>query len=147
MSACQPRWKSRASVPRLAFAVLLAWVAGSAFGAWLEPDKSPARKSAEPNPWGATEAGQRIREGTAFTSQTGTFRLTGDRLTFYPNAGQHSLGGLENLNLERIARAVAESAEPLEWSVSGIVTEYQGGNYLLVTRAVLKSRHQGSVSP
>lgn len=47
---------------------------------------------------------------------------------------------LENLNLERIARAITDNTEQLEWRVSGVLTEYGGANYLLVDRAILKSR-------
>lgn len=81
----------------------------------------------------------RVREGTKLTNQAGFFRLTGDRLTFYTPDGQR-FGGLENLGLERVAKMVAESPDPLEWSVCGTVTEYQGANFLLVSRVELKSR-------
>jgi len=47
--------------------------------------------------------------------------------------------GLENLNLERIARAVADNPVTLEWKVTGTITEYRGANFLLVTRATLIS--------
>jgi hypothetical protein len=36
---------------------------------------------------------------------------------------------------------------PRLWSVSGIVTEYCGENYLLVTRAVMKPRRGPAPSP
>ena len=48
--------------------------------------------------------------------------------------------GLPNLNLERIVRAIRDDPDQLVWSASGSITEYQGSNYLLVTRAVLKSK-------
>jgi hypothetical protein len=46
---------------------------------------------------------------------------------------------LENLALERVARIVSESPDQLQWSVSGMVTEYRGQNYLLITTALLKA--------
>jgi hypothetical protein len=50
-------------------------------------------------------------------------------MMFYAADGERRFGVLENLNLERVARLVGETPDPLEWSVSGVVTEYQGGNY------------------
>jgi hypothetical protein len=46
---------------------------------------------------------------------------------------------LENLALERINRELGQARGNLQWTVSGIVTEFRGNNYLLVTRAVVKS--------
>ncbi len=83
----------------------------------------------------------RMREGTTLEVH-GSFKQTGDRIMFYSAGDNRRLGTLENLNLERIARMVSESPDPLEWTVSGTVTEFQGANYLLVTRAVLKSKPQ-----
>ena len=45
--------------------------------------------------------------------------------------------GLENLNLERISRAISNNPAQLEWMVSGEITEYRGANFLLVHRAIL----------
>jgi hypothetical protein len=90
----------------------------------------------------ADAAGQRavrLREGTQIEDQVGTFKITGDRATFYTDDGQHRYVGLENLNLARVVRAVSDEPEPRQWSVSGTITEYRGSNYLLITRAVLKS--------
>ena len=50
--------------------------------------------------------------------------------------------GLENLNLQRIARTIADNPVPLQWSVTGTITEYRGANFLFVRRAVLKRRAQ-----
>jgi hypothetical protein len=48
---------------------------------------------------------------------------------------------LPNLGLERVGRMLKSVEEPesISWSVSGMVTEFGGRNYLLVTRAVYKS--------
>jgi hypothetical protein len=88
----------------------------------------------------------RLREGTTLEVH-GSFKQTGDRIMFYSAGDNRRLGTLENLNLERIARMVSESPDTLEWTVSGTVTEYQGANYLLVTRAVLKSKPQRRTAP
>jgi hypothetical protein len=85
---------------------------------------------------------ERLREGTILSEQAGRFQPAGDRLMFYLSENGQRLGTLENLNLERIAKLVVDSPDPLEWIVSGMVTEYQGVNYLLVERAVLKTRLQ-----
>jgi hypothetical protein len=58
---------------------------------------------------------------------------------FYAESGVR-YGGLENLNLERVASVINENPEQLQWSVSGTITEYRGANYLLVSRATLKSK-------
>jgi hypothetical protein len=50
---------------------------------------------------------------------------------------------LENLALERINRELGQARGTLQWTVSGIVTEYRGNNYLLVTKAVVKSAENG----
>lgn len=81
----------------------------------------------------------RLREGATLTDRRGYFKRVGDRLAFYPEDGSPRLVVLENLNLERIANKLDEYAEPPPWSVSGTVTEFRGINYLLVSRAVLKS--------
>lgn len=81
---------------------------------------------------------ERIREGTRLVDQSGVFEMTGGRVTFFVRGGQQRFVGLENLNLERVARAMAESIDRQQWSVTGTVTEYQGVNYLLIEKAVVK---------
>ena len=80
-----------------------------------------------------------FREGSV-TEQTGAFKTAGDRIVFSSLDGKITMVCLENLNLERIARAITDSADTLEWRVSGTLTEYSGSNYLLVERAILRSR-------
>jgi hypothetical protein len=83
---------------------------------------------------------ERLREGTRIHDQEGRFKATGDRLTFYAvDAGRRFLC-LENLALERIARAVHDNPEALDWRVTATATEYQGANYLLVTHATQLAR-------
>ncbi len=80
---------------------------------------------------------KRIREGTEIVDLDGHFRFTGDRMSFFSSDGKLRLVGLENLNLQRIARAVADDPRQLRWKVSGTVTEYRGANFLLVRQAIL----------
>jgi len=83
---------------------------------------------------------RRIREGTTIHDQTGYFRSDGDGATFVTDEGVE-LGGLPNLNLERIVRTLktTDEAKSIRWSVSGMVTEFSGRNFLLISRAVYKS--------
>jgi hypothetical protein len=81
----------------------------------------------------------RIREGTALVEQPGVFQKAGDRMTFFTSDGQRRFVVLENLQLERISRAVGDNLTPPQWTVSGLVTEFCGANYLFVDRAVLRA--------
>jgi hypothetical protein len=119
----------------ISFAVLLA-IATTVI-AELPTEEPPA----------STPPRNRVREGTELRDAPGTFRLTGDRATFILADGSARFGGLENLTLERVANVIAGDPSPLEWSVSGVVTEYKGNNYLLVTRAILKSKTTASERP
>lgn len=82
----------------------------------------------------------RLREGSRLKDVIGRFRQSGDSLVFIDGENRE-LGGLPNLNLERIARMLQSVEEPesVIWSISGTVTEYSGQNHLLITRAVFRS--------
>lgn len=114
-------------------------------------ERSPANP-VPPIPSGATlpneaarpekgaETLERQREGTKIAGQVGQFKMTGDRLTFYAqNPQQQPLQVLENLGLERVSRMMTEKGGTLEWTIDGTLTEYQGVNFLLLTRATVKS--------
>ncbi|MCA9100595.1 MAG: hypothetical protein R3C10_10910 [Pirellulales bacterium] len=90
------------------------------------------------------ETALRVREGTRFDEQSGTFTSVGERWAFTPAGTTAQLVVLENLVLDRVSRVLGESAEPAVWSVSGRVTEYRGANYLLLDRAVVRQR--GSIA-
>jgi hypothetical protein len=79
-----------------------------------------------------------LREGFELTEQLGTFRVTGGRLVFSTDKGGIPLVALENLNLERIARVLADNPAATGWRITGTATEYRGVNYLLIERAVLR---------
>jgi hypothetical protein len=91
-------------------------------------------------------ADSRIREGSEI-NLTGSFRITGDRVTFYSKDRELRLRCLENLMLERIARIADRSPDMLEWKMRGTVTEFRGNNFLLVTHAVLMSKAPESTGP
>ena len=85
-----------------------------------------------------TKPVDRLREGTRLTDELGTFQLSGDRIAFVPGGGaKDSLRVLENLALQRISFALDDSHGQGQWLVSGIITEYRGANYLLITKAVI----------
>jgi hypothetical protein len=111
---------------------------------------SAARKQESPKPAAGPIAGLisggRWREGTKLVDIGGSFRITGDRVTFLSTDGKSRFACLENLNSERIARMVSESPESLEWVIQGTVTEFRQENYLLVTQAVLRTRQTGAAS-
>lgn len=83
---------------------------------------------------------RRLREGTVLTDQGGRFRQDGDGAVFISEK-QYEFVTLPNLNLERVIRTLkgSDESESIRWSVSGQVTEFNGRNYLLITRAVYKS--------
>jgi hypothetical protein len=86
---------------------------------------------------------QRIREGTPLEDVMGQFKMLGDRATFYVKDSTAKYNCLENLNLERVTNQLAENPEVHDWTVSGQITEYRGANYLLLSRAILKSKPTG----
>jgi len=101
-------------------------------------EKLPSRE-----PAGSTDvelARLRYREGTRLRDVAGRFRQNGETLTFVDGENRE-IGGLPNLNLERIMRMLktVEQPESITWSVSGAITEFSGRNYLLITRAVYKA--------
>lgn len=146
-SSCRWRWMSPWGQPPgagwMSLGALLlgtvAWVGASRRGVENARPAQPAATDGKPT-LAATD--RPIREGTQITNQLGQFRMTGGRVTFFTADGKQRLIGLENLNLERIARTIAERTQPLQWAVTGTVTEYRGANFLLVRRAILKSQAQ-----
>lgn len=99
----------------------------------------PATASAAPITPTITSHAPTLREGTEIVDAVGQFRVTGDRVAFFTADGKGRFLVLENLNLQRIVRVLADSPIPLDWRVSGALTEYRGTNYLFVRSAVLKA--------
>lgn len=94
---------------------------------------------------GADRRGSRLREGMTLVNQVGELRDQGGRVAFYPDGATYSLQLLENLALERVSRDLDQPHR--KWSVTGVVTEFKGGNYLLLHRAVLKARVSNTPGP
>jgi hypothetical protein len=83
--------------------------------------------------------GARMREGTEIRDVPGQFVQVDGRFEFVYLDGSQRLRLLENLALERASRKVEETSQNVTWSVSGVVTEYHGANYLLVKRVVVET--------
>ena len=130
---------------RCAAATLAVTLAGAVTMAAAAPQTDPSSETKLDS--APTPASDRLREGSRIADRLGTFTLTAERPVFHTTDGKLQLGGLPNLNLERVVRTLQDSQAGLVWSVSGSVTEYQGGNYLLITRAVLKSTQSTRSSP
>ncbi|HEY2411364.1 MAG TPA: hypothetical protein VGI40_03940 [Pirellulaceae bacterium] len=86
---------------------------------------------------GASKASERLREGTKLVDVVGTFQSAGgDSISFSRDGGKESFRVLENLALQRVGQALDLNAK--HWVVSGVITEYRGANYLLLTKAVVQ---------
>ncbi|NLX56660.1 MAG: hypothetical protein GXY58_16250 [Planctomycetaceae bacterium] len=125
-----------------ALAILLVWIALAYRPA---PGREPEGSGPAPRDIDAARSqlpvqpGQRLREGTTLQNVTGTFEVSGGQIVFCVGETEAYLEVLENLALERIA-AMLENTAGRAWQVSGTVTEYQGRNYLLIDRAVVRTR-------
>lgn len=93
------------------------------------------------------ELPQRLREGSRLNDVAGQFDFAGDRIAFFPAESKDSFRVLENLALERVSRILSEGRSKPEWSVSGVITEFRGVNYLLVTKAVITTTAAKPVAP
>ena len=80
----------------------------------------------------------KIREGAVVEEKIGRFDFIGDRMGFYPIGESDSFRVLENLSLERVWQVVQDTDRKQEWVVSGVVTEFRGANFLLLTKAVMR---------
>jgi len=95
----------------------------------------------------ANTTSRRVREGAVLKAQLGEFREAGERIRFYLHDDKtKSFVALENLALDRVSRVLDENTTPRTWSVTGVVTEFRSGNFLLVTRATLKNRDDRRVN-
>jgi hypothetical protein len=88
------------------------------------------------------EKTSRLREGDELVDRVGQFSTSGDRVVFTAAEGKDRFVALENLPLERVAKAIEGNPASLQWSVSGKVSEYRGALYLLLTRAQRQTQLQ-----
>jgi hypothetical protein len=87
----------------------------------------------------AKVASTRLREGREVRDPQATFQLSGERLNCVLPSLQTTVTVLENLTLERAFEIMTQHDETATWEVEGLITEYQGRNYLLLRRAVVNS--------
>ncbi|MGD0516006.1 MAG: hypothetical protein ABSA26_00595 [Thermoguttaceae bacterium] len=125
------------------FGVTLAWTRSAAMpdsakGAFEASMLNQAYGSGEKSQGNEKVVG--LHEGGEIINQAGYFHAAGNRVAFVSADNKRSFITLENRSLERIARAITENAKELEWIVSGTISEYRGANFLLISRAELKSR-------
>jgi len=81
-----------------------------------------------------------LREGKKITNLIGYVDGQGD-ITFRSEDGRYVLGILPNLNMQRLqadSSRVGESRGE-KWIISGIVTEYENNNYILLDRVIKKT--------
>ena len=91
-------------------------------------------------PSAAIPEGPLLREGDQWNDELGQFHADGARVAFRPVRGGRPVVVLENLNLQRVLQVTHEARGTVFWSISGTITEFQGRNYLLISRATRKSR-------
>jgi hypothetical protein len=111
-----------------------------------EPDstQSPEYRPAPGAPAASGQASgtkptERLREGTRLIDVPGSFVSLGpDSVTFAPTGGKDAYRVLENLALQRVCLQLDDNRGPRQWVVSGLITEFRGSNYLLVTKAVVQ---------
>ncbi|RCS54834.1 hypothetical protein DTL42_06870 [Bremerella cremea] len=82
----------------------------------------------------------RLREGAEVVDEIGSFEWVGDRLSFSPENGDHTFKILENRMMERVVQAQENSTSKLIWVVTGNITEYRGGNFLLMKHVILDGK-------
>ncbi len=140
--------KHRMFFPTLAVTVGLGLMIGASLIA-AEAVVAPGRSADDFSAVGEAEATDlpkkskgRVREGTKLVDKRGFFKQRGDGATFHAEDGSLKIEGLENLNLQRVVLAIGSPGKRNEivWLVSGTVTEFQSGNYLLIDRAIQLSK-------
>jgi hypothetical protein len=111
------------------------------------PAASELPQASFPSASGNTKPTERLREGTRLTDVSGTFQSIGnDNVSFSPGGNKDSFRVLENLALQRIGQVLDENRGPRQWIVSGLITEYRGSNYLLVTKAQIDVKEGDSAT-
>ncbi|MDR2643098.1 MAG: hypothetical protein LBC74_09920 [Planctomycetaceae bacterium] len=100
-------------------------------------DPKMVEKTVETGETNKTITKKRIREGVTFQNKRVFFRQTGNRTTIYTIDGNDRYVCLENLNLERILKSIAERPEQGTWKIDGTFTEFNGENFVLISRAVV----------
>jgi hypothetical protein len=141
-SSPEPNQVSQSNrLPGAALVAAAALLAGVAFASAQAPGRNSRSTAEKADRQQTTKKPDfRLREGEEITDEAGYFSMTGDRVTFFTDGGTRRLVGLENLNLQRIIQEIEDGTGTSSWVVSGTITEFRGGNYILVSRAMLKQQ-------
>jgi hypothetical protein len=91
-----------------------------------------------------TKEKSRVREGARLTDRDGVFSERGGRYFFLIDGDTEPYTMLENQTLERVASATSNQDSDQKWTVTGVVTEFNGGKFILLERAVLQPRKSAS---
>ena len=135
-----------------AVCLLAGILAASSLALAQTPELPPAVPSGLPasSAFGAaaTKGNERLREGTKLIDVTGTFQSVGaDSVSFLVNGNKESYRVLQNLALQRVSYSLEENRALRQWVVSGVITEYRGANFLLITKAVIQLPEGEGASP
>lgn len=122
------RGRSRMAMGKIAGGLLLVAVVVAAAAAQESTLRQSARSGKDKT---------QLREGARLLDREGTLAERGERWVFTPDSEKEGFTLLENQTLERMTSAASNSTQEQKWSVSGVVTEFQGNHYLLLERAVL----------
>lgn len=114
----------------------------AALAAFAQREPAPNNPAEAEKPVVAAEkkkdaSDKRIREGTTFQGKHVFFQQAGSRTTLFAADTNERYVCLENLNLERILKAIEERPGRRSWKIDGMFTEFQGENYVLIQRAVV----------
>jgi hypothetical protein len=89
----------------------------------------------------------KLREGARLIDRDGKFSDRGERWYFNLGPEAESFTILENQTLERVVSASSNQDEGQTWTVTGLVTEFNGNRYLLLERAVLRPKKSETARP
>ena len=132
----KPMKKIKIATPLLITLCLGLATSGASFGLLQQPTSPikqgvPMKQEAAQAPEKSEEL---YREGTQLKQVRGRFQADFDRVEFVSEKGDSTWLVLENLTLQRVEDELTDEVE-LGWQVDGMVTEYNGRNYLLLERA------------
>lgn len=81
----------------------------------------------------------RERQGKRLHEKHATFQIVAERIHVRLPKNKRVMIALENLTLERIHKYIGRVEEKQTWEIEGQITEYEGQNYILISRAIVNS--------
>lgn len=104
---------------------------------------SVAQEGGVPVAYRSTNEKSKLREGARLIDKQGAFSERGGRHFFAADGESEPYTMLENQTLERVSSASTTSEDGQKWVITALVTEFNGGKFLLLERAVLRPTHSG----